>query len=113
MPRPFKCRKVGFSPSVTYFKPRGIPLTELEEVRLELDEIEALRLADLESLYQTEAAERMGVSRQTFANIVGRARQKVADALIHGKAMQIALANETTPPVSPTFISKDFSGETS
>lgn len=99
MPRPTKCRRVGFSPAVTYFKPRGIPMTQLEEVRLELDEIEALRLADLESLYQVDAAERMGVSRQTFANIVTRARHKVADALIHGKALQIALPHECLNPV--------------
>jgi len=74
-------------------------MTQLEEVRLELDEIEALRLADLESLYQVDAAERMGVSRQTFANIVARARHKVADALIHGKALQIALPHECLNPV--------------
>jgi predicted DNA-binding protein (UPF0251 family) len=105
MSRPTKCRKIGFSPNVTYFKPRGIPMTQLEEVRLELDEVEALRLADLESLYQADAAERMGVSRQTFANIVNRARHKVAEAIIHGKALEIALPDAelgavTTLPVS-------------
>lgn len=101
MPRPQKCRRIGFSPAATYFKPRGIALPLLEEVCLELDEVEALRLADLESLYQAEAAERMGVSRQTFANIVERARRKVADAIIHGKALKIALGKEaSTPPDS-------------
>ena len=74
----------------------------LEEVALELDEVEALRLADLEELYQADAALRMGVSRQTFANIVGRARKKVADALIHGKALRIAQAEESTIPVLNT-----------
>ncbi len=82
-------------------------MTQLEEVRLELDEMEALRLADLKSLYQADAAQQMGVSRQTFANIVSRARHKVAEALIHGKALEIALANE--PPIPPIPSS---SGET-
>ncbi len=100
MPRPTKCRQIGFSPTATYFKPRGIPMTSLEEVGLELDEVEALRLADLESLYQAEAAERMGVSRQTFANIVARARRKVADAIIHGKALKIATTAESCIPIN-------------
>lgn len=81
---------IGFSPTATYFKPRGVAMCLLDEVSLELDEIEALRLADFEGLYQADAAERMGISRQTFANIVARARHKVADALIHGKALKIS-----------------------
>ena len=97
MVRPLKCRHIGFSPTATYFKPRGIGLAFLEEVGLELDEVEALRLADLEGLYQADAALRMGVSRQTFANIVGRARNKVADAIIHGKALRIAKADTRMP----------------
>ena len=76
-------------PAATYFKPRGIPMHALEEVTLELDELEALRLADLEGLYQADAAVKMNVSRQTFAIIVTRARHKVAQALIHGKALKI------------------------
>lgn len=92
MVRPLKCRLIGFSPTATYFKPRGISMYLLEEVSLEIDEWEALRLADFEELYQTEAAKRMGISRQTFANIIARARHKVADALIHGKALKISHA---------------------
>ena len=46
MPRPKHCRYVSSTPSVTYFKPSGIPLRELEEVTLSVDELEALRLAD-------------------------------------------------------------------
>lgn len=90
MVRPLKCRMIGIAPTATYFKPRGISMYLLEEVSLELDEWEALRLADFEELYQTDAAKRMGISRQTFANIVARARHKVADALIHGKALKIS-----------------------
>jgi len=65
-------------------------MTVLEETVLEADEIEALRLADLEGCYHNDAAERMGVSRQTFGNIVKRARQKIADALINGKAIRLS-----------------------
>ena len=97
MVRPFKCRRIGFSPTASYFKPRGIAMCLLEEVSLELDEMEALRLADFEGLYQTDAAARMGISRQTFANIVARARRKVADALIHGKALKISHDTEHLP----------------
>lgn len=89
MPRPFKCRKVFFQPNFRYFKPIGIPLSMLEEVNLTLDELEAMRLADFEGLYQEEAAEKMGISRQTFGNIIDSAHKKIADALINGKAIKI------------------------
>ena len=89
MPRPCCQRRVGFVPGVTYFKPAGIPLTELEEVIVTLDELEALRLADLHGLYQEQAAEQMKISRPTFARIVEAARKKVAEALIHGKALRL------------------------
>lgn len=90
MARPIKCRRVCCVPEARYFKPRGIPMTQLEEVSLALDELEALRLADLQGLYQEAAAAQMGVSRQTFGTIVASARRKVAEALIQGKALRIA-----------------------
>jgi predicted DNA-binding protein (UPF0251 family) len=71
------------------FKPAGIPASSLEEVVLQLDELEAIRLVDLECLYQEAAAEKMGVSRQTLGRIVESARKKVAGALIQGKALRI------------------------
>lgn len=89
MPRPFCPRHVEWTPGVTYFKPAGVPLRLLEEVALTLDELEALRLADLEGLYQEEAADRMKISRPTFGRIVESARRKVADALAHGKALRV------------------------
>jgi len=61
----------------------------LQEVILTLDELESLRLADLDGLYQEQAAEQMKISRPTFSRIVEEARRKVADALIHGKALRI------------------------
>ncbi|MFA5189681.1 MAG: DUF134 domain-containing protein [Verrucomicrobiia bacterium] len=87
MPRPCCLRHVRNLPAAVYFKPRGIPMLELEQVTLTLDEVEALRLADLEALYQEDAAKKMRISRATFARIIEQARRKVADALIHGKAL--------------------------
>ncbi len=90
MPRPFKCRRVFGMPSADYFKPRGIPLSDLQEIGLTIDEFEAVRLADLEGLYQEKAAKKMNVSRQTFGNIIADARKKVADAIVNGKALKIS-----------------------
>jgi predicted DNA-binding protein (UPF0251 family) len=64
-------------------------MTDLEQVTVTLDGLEALRLADLEGLYQEEAAKRMGVSRATFARVLTAARQVVSDALVNGKALEI------------------------
>jgi len=89
VPRPRNCRRVGSMPESDYFKPRGIPLSMLEEVILTVDEFEATRLADLEGLYQEQAAEKMNVSRQTFGRIIDSAHQKVAEALVKGKALKI------------------------
>ena len=89
MARPRNCRRVGSMPESNYFKPRGIPLSMLEEVVLTVDECEAIRLADLEDLYQEQAAEKMKVSRQTFGRIIESAHKKVADALVKGKALKI------------------------
>jgi predicted DNA-binding protein (UPF0251 family) len=89
MARPRNCRRVGFMPQSDYFKPRGIPLSMLEEVVLTVDEFEAVRLAGLEGLYQEQAAEKMNVSRQTFGRIIESAHKKIAEALVQGKALKI------------------------
>jgi len=88
--RPPKNRWVAFSPDACYFKPRGVPLVDLEEVHLRLDECEALRLADLLKLSQAEGGRQMGVSRATFGRILQRARRRVTEALVEGKAIRIA-----------------------
>ncbi len=72
-----------------FFKPAGIPVHALDIITLAPDEVEALRLADLEGLYQEQAAAQMKISRPTFARIVEHARRKTADALIHGKALRL------------------------
>jgi len=89
MSRPFCPRCVRFAPGTTCFKPAGIPMGVLNQVVVTLDELEALRLADLNGLYQEKAAEQMKISRPTFARIVEAARKKVADALIHCKALRL------------------------
>jgi uncharacterized protein len=89
MARPCCLRRIAFRPDADFFKPAGIPARELELVTLTLDEVEALRLADLNGLYQERAAVEMAVSRSTFSRIIEEARRKVADALIHGKALRL------------------------
>ena len=93
MPRPIKCRQVAFIPEVTYFKPAGVPLRNLEEVSLSLEEAEAIRLRDLEKLGQEQCAQKMNISRSTFQRLLASARPKVADALLNGKAIKIKGGN--------------------
>ena len=93
MARPQKDRIVACDPTISYFKPRGVPLRQIEEVRLTIDQMEALRLADLVGLSQEAAGKQMGVSRATFGRIVQRARQVVADALVNGKAILLEGGN--------------------
>lgn len=89
MPRPRHCRYVSATPCVDYFKPRGIPMTELEEVCLSVEELEALRLADMEGMTAIEAASRMCVSRHIFGRTLASARRSVATALCCGQALRI------------------------
>ena len=89
MARPRCCRRVSCLPNSNYFKPRGIPLSLLEEVILTVDEFEAIRLADLEGLYQEQAAQKMSISRATFGRTIESAHKKVAEALVKGTALRI------------------------
>lgn len=89
MSRPKCNRRICGIPDKNYFKPRGIPSSELTEIVLTLDEYEAIRLADYERLYQEEAAGKMNISRQTFGRIIESAHKKIADVLINGKALKI------------------------
>lgn len=89
MPRPIKCRRVCCSPEIFYFKPAGIPLHVLDQVELTVEELEALRLKDLEGLHQAQGAVQMNVSRPTFQRILTSARRKTAEALSQGKAIRI------------------------
>ena len=89
MPRPRKRRRLWHEPRPAIFKPVGIPLRRLAHVTLQHEELEALRLADLEGRYQAEAAEQLGVSRSTFQRIVVDARRKVVQALVEGAALHV------------------------
>ncbi len=89
MPRPRIMRRVWFEPNVTYFKPAGTRMMQLEQVILTVDEFEAIRLKDYEDLDQTEAAKKMEISQPTFQRLYESARKKTADALVNGKAIKI------------------------
>mgnify|MGYP005857607387 CR=1 FL=1 len=93
MARPQKCRRVEFLPNATYFKPAGIPLRDLEEISISVEEAEAIRLKDLDGLEQEQGAEKMNISRPTFQRILSSARRKLADALLNGKAIKIEGGN--------------------
>ncbi len=99
MPRPRKRRVLTRTPRPAIYKPAGVPLDKCARVTLLHEEMEALRLADVENLTQADAAQRMGVSRSTFQRIVAQARRQVALALIEGHALQIEGGTyEVSPP---------------
>ena len=87
MARPHKSRFIEHIPGVKVFKPLSIPLSQLEQVTMHFDELEALRLSNLEDLDQEQAARRMGVSRATVSRILKRARKKITLALVEGHAI--------------------------
>jgi len=104
MGRPHKKRVVAYQPGISYFKPRGIPMLDLEEIVLKIDELEAIRLADLEGLSHHDAGQEMGVSRATFGRIIEKARKVVADAMINGKAINVEGGNYKISTVERLFM---------
>ena len=93
MGRPRMRRKVSILPQVNHFKPAGISLSSINEINLLVEEAEAIRLKDLESLELEECAAKMRISRTTFSRILDQARQKIADALLNGKSLKIEGGN--------------------
>ena len=89
MPRPRIPRCVKFRPDVYYFKPQGIPLRMLAEIEVDSDELEALKLHDVDGFDQIKAAEKMKISQPTFARILNSAYKKIAIALVEGKAIRL------------------------
>lgn len=89
MSRPLKPRCIRFHPNAVYFKPQGVPLRYLAEVALSLDEVEAIRLCDHKNLEQKKAAQKIKVSQSTLQRILTKARKKIAEAIITGKALKI------------------------
>lgn len=98
MPRPKKRRWINSWPRADYFKPRGIPLAELEVSLLSVEEYEAMRLYDVDGLDQSRAAEMMNISRPTFGRIIKSAHKKVAEALAFGRAIHISGGDYHFPP---------------
>ena len=91
--RPPKPRWVGFNPQFTFFGPQRHAPMDSSCIILGVDELEALRLSDLDGLSQMEAAARMNVSRATFGRIVEQARRKVAGALVYGTGISVGGGN--------------------
>ncbi len=97
MVRPRKIKIVHHEPSITYFKPRAVPLCNLEEVEITFDELETLRLSNINKLNQADAAKKMGIHQSTFQRTLTRARKKITDALVNGKAIKICGGEYTFP----------------
>jgi predicted DNA-binding protein (UPF0251 family) len=89
MSRPCKNRKIRGRPNSNHFKPSGIPASELEEINLTLAEFEALRLIYVEYLPQEEASKKMEISQPTLSRILKSAIEKISDAIINGKSINI------------------------
>ena len=84
-----KNRNIDADHSGVCFKPCGIERNKIDRVILNEDEMEAIRLSDFEGLYQQECSNKMGISRTTFSRLIESARKKIADALLHKKALRI------------------------
>lgn len=89
MPRPKLYRRIQFNPEITYFKPQGVPMRDLEIIELTAEELEALRLRNVKDLDQTESAKKMNTSQSTFQRILSSAEKKMSQALIEGRAIKI------------------------
>jgi len=90
MSRPRLYRRINFNPEVTYFKPQGVPMRFLDVEELSLEEVEALRLKNIEDLDQIDCAKKMNTSQSTFQRIITSAYKKISMALINGKAIKIS-----------------------
>ena len=94
MARPRLCRKISFNPDITYFKPQGVPMCDLEIIELTTEELEACRLRYINDLEQNEAAVKMCTSQSTYQRILHSAYKKIADALTNGKAIKIIIHDQ-------------------
>jgi len=90
MSRPCKKRRIKGRPNSSYFKPAGIPIKELEHIELTLEEFETIRLIDFEKISQEKASKKMEISQPTLSRILTNARNKIAEAIIKGKAIKIS-----------------------
>ena len=95
-----KLRRVGIIPEYRGFTPDG--LASGDAIDMTVDELEVLRLCDLEGLNQEAVAQQMGIARATVAAICSRAHRKVADALVNGRALVIEGGNIAYSPITTT-----------
>jgi len=91
--RPVLKKIINTVPLYAYFKPQGIPMTNLKVETLSFEEIEALKLKDVDNLEQEDAAEKMGISRSTFQRIIKSARYKLVNSIIEGRALKVEGGN--------------------
>ncbi len=89
MPRPRQRRRLRGAPRAVFYKPQGVPLRSVEIVELSLEEFEAVRLRYDKELNQMACARQMRTSQSTFQRILSTALHKIADAIVHGKAIRI------------------------
>jgi len=87
--RPRLRRRINFNPKITYFKPRGVPMAVLDVVELTKEELEAIRLKNIKNFDQKECADAMRTSPATLQRILNSAYEKIANALVKGKAIKI------------------------
>jgi len=117
MPRPIRKREINARPRITYFKPAGISLKQLDEIILFYEELEAMRLKDLVGKSQDESAEYMGISQPTFHRLLNRARKKIVEALLNGKAIRVkgghytVKEEESNEIIAISASSKDLDGD--
>ena len=89
MVRPRRFRRVHSKPNITFFKPAGVRMVDLEESVISIDEFEAVRLKDFENLDQDDCAKKMDISQPTFHRLILSARKKISEAIVKGKAIKI------------------------
>jgi len=89
MGRPCLKRKISVNPKINFFKPRGIPLLQLDVVELSKEEVEALRLKNIKEFDQNICAEKMKTSQSTFQRILSSAYKKISQAIVNGRAIKI------------------------
>ncbi len=93
MPRPRMKRCIANQPIIRFYKPQAVKMCDLKQISLSHDQLEALRLADVEKLEQVEAAILMNISRSTFSRLIAEARTISATALTKGWALKIEGGN--------------------
>ncbi len=93
MVRPRRTRRIFFQPNVTYFKPVGIPIRNLDEVILNFDEVEAIRLIDSEEMEQNDACKKMKISQSTLSRLLKSGRRKLSEGIVKGNAIKIEGGN--------------------